>query len=395
MSVSTVTVPRSELRAWCALEGFPRIGFIGSDRLPGSLCSHPEIASLGAGVYLLAALSCYKREPEDLSTPGDPHGLIAPFARRNYYREAVLRLRRIARRLGEATGLPRRAFRVFSNSRLPEKPLAVAAGLGSYGRNALVLAPGLGSLFVIAGMFIPREAGPPVADRPEGDRPEGDRPEGDRPEAGDAEADRPEADRTKVGAPEPNGGLGEICGKCRACQEACPVDALAEPGRLDEGRCLQAQAGRDRELPEDLAAAWGFRLYGCQVCQDVCPYNRGLRCETSTEVGELGPSLSLRWVLERTPEELAGALRGTALGMAWISKRALQRNALLALGHRATAGYAPDAELVALGDRYARAADPQLARAAAWSAKRLRLSAPAVQDRRDTGGEGVDARRSP
>jgi epoxyqueuosine reductase len=390
LSPSAVPVPRSELRAWCAQEGFRRIGFLPSDRLPGSLCGHPEIASLGAGIYLLAALSCYKQEPEDLSTPGDPHGLIAPFARRNHYREAVLRLNRVARRFGEATGLPRRAFRVFSNSTLPEKPLAVAAGLGSYGRNALVLAPGLGSLFVIAGIFIASEASSSAAGLLGEDmhaisekQPTASGVEPLAAESGDVEP-------------------GRICGKCRACQEACPVGALAEPGCLDEGRCLQAQAGRDGELPEELAAAWGFRLYGCQVCQEVCPYNRRLRWETPSEVGELGPSLSLRWVLERSPEELAGAFRGTALGMAWISKRALQRNALVALGHRFMAGFAPDSALDALLERYTKATDPQLARAAAWAAKRIRPPVSGVEIPRDTGGDGrdrgeerVDPRSSP
>jgi len=327
-----VPVSPSRLCAWCAEEGFPGTALVHSRRLPASLRAHPEIAALGAGTYLLAALSCFRREPEDLSVPGEPHGLIAPFARRNYYREAVLRLRRVAGRLARAAGLARRELRIFCNSRLPEKPLGAASGLGSYGKNALVLAPGLGSVFVIAGIFVPGELS--------------------------GELPGPEA---AAGA---GLAVGRICGECRACQDACPVGALQEPGRLDDSRCLQAQAGRHGDLPEELSSAWGFRLYGCQVCQEVCPYNRRLEHETFTVVGELGPSVPLRRVLEPTPEELADALRGTALGMSWISKRALQRNALLALAHRVRSGYPVAPALRRLLESYRGHRDAVLARAA-------------------------------
>jgi epoxyqueuosine reductase len=328
---------RDELRAWCGEEGFPRARFASSDRLPAPLRSHPEIATLGAGTFLLVALSCYRREPEDLSVAGDPHGRIAPFARRNYYREAVVRLRRIAGRLGAVTGLSRSELRIFCNSRLPEKALAVAAGLGAYGKNALVLAPGLGSLFVIAGMFVPVPLDP---------------------EPGEGQ----ELDFERIFAP------GRLCGECRACQDACPVGALPEPGRLDESRCLQALAGTALDLPGEIVERWEYRLYGCQVCQEVCPFNRAPDRETATVRGELGPSLSLRRVLECSPEELADAFRGTALGMSWISKRAILRNALLALGHRALAGFPLDPALRLLLQRYLESRDPLLAHAAAWSA---------------------------
>ena len=345
-------VSPSRLCAWCAEEGFPRTGFVHSSRLPASLRAYPEIAALGAGTYLLAALSCFRREAEDLSVPGEPHGLIAPFARRNYYREAVLRLRRVAGRLAPAAGLARRELRIFCNSRLPEKPLAAASGLGSYGKNALVLAPGLGSVFVIAGMFVPGEPPGELSREPPGEL--------SREPPGELSSEPP----GPVADPQAGPAVGRLCGECRACQDACPVGALQEPGRLDDSRCLQAQAGRHGDLPEELSSAWGFRLYGCQVCQEVCPYNRRLEHETLTAVGELGPSVPLRRVLEPTPEELADGLRGTALGMSWISKRALQRNALLALAHRVRSGYPVAPELWRLLESYRGHRDGVLARAA-------------------------------
>ncbi|HTP60202.1 MAG TPA: hypothetical protein VMM82_14860, partial [Spirochaetia bacterium] len=100
---------------------------------------------------LVCCLSCNRHEPDDLSTPDDPHGLIAPFARRNYYKTAVRMLRDLAVRLEEDYGIPRKSVRVFSNSPLPEKRLCLSAGLAWPGKNGLCIAPGLGSLFVIAG----------------------------------------------------------------------------------------------------------------------------------------------------------------------------------------------------------------------------------------------------
>ena len=89
MKALTLTLPL--LASWCAEEGFQRIRLVGSSRLPARLRRHPEIATLGAGTFLLAVLSCHRVEAEDLSAPGDPHGLLAPFARANYYREALRR----------------------------------------------------------------------------------------------------------------------------------------------------------------------------------------------------------------------------------------------------------------------------------------------------------------
>jgi epoxyqueuosine reductase len=348
------------LAAWCTEAGFAASAFLRTESLPGALRRHPEVASLGRGTFVLVALSCHRREPEDLSAPGDPHGLIAPFARRNYYREAVLRLRQVARLLGAATGLARRELRLFSNSRLPEKPLAAAAGLGSYGRNGLILSPPLGSLFVIAGMFLPL---PPEEDA--GAAAWLPRRRGRLERSGAAGSPGRPGRAGSAGGLGGPGGPAALCGSCRACQEACPVGALSRVGRLDTSRCLQALAGRAVELPAAAREAWGFRLYGCQVCQEVCPWNRGLSREAPAACGELGPSLSLRRVLERDPEELARAWRPTALGMPWIDKRALLRNALVAAGHRG------DPALRESLQAWAQRPDPLLRGAALWALERL------------------------
>ncbi|MCX7040172.1 MAG: hypothetical protein NT005_13695, partial [Spirochaetes bacterium] len=118
---------------------------------------HPE-GWAGSLTILVCALSCRRDEPDDLSSPGDPHALIAPFARRGHYAAAAGMMRAILRRLGQEVGFSARAARIFVNSRIPEKPLLAATGLGSYGKNGLLIVPGLGSLFVIAGCVLPFRA---------------------------------------------------------------------------------------------------------------------------------------------------------------------------------------------------------------------------------------------
>lgn len=322
---------REAITAAAAAQGFQSTRWVCTSDLPEPVRRHPEVAGLGRGSFLLAALSCFRREPDDPSSPGDPYALLAPFARRNYYREAVHRLKQVAAQAAigpRGGGLARSRLRVFSNSRFPEKALAAAAGLGFLGANSLLIAPELGSLLVIAGLFVPEELGshPPL---------EGGQTPGLR------------------------------CGACRACREACPVGALPEPGRLDPARCLQALATVTSAWPAGAREAWSFRLYGCQACQEVCPFNRGLSRETLTERGALGPGLPLACLLGALVP-LKERLRGTVLDMSWIPEEALLRNSLLAAGHRG--------DPVVLEAVRARRLDrsPVVREAAAWAEKAIR-----------------------
>ncbi len=215
--------------------GFHKSGIAGTDSMEETV-SCGQYHAEGSGSFLISALSCYRDEPADLSKQNNPHGLIAPFARRNYYGEAVGRMKEIFRRIMEKTGLRKRDGRIFCNSRLPEKPLASLSGLGFYGKNSLIISPGLGSLFVIAGLYIPVKLEPDLIP---------------------SEWEEP----------------GSICGNCTACMDACPVGAIVRPGILEESKCLQYKASRYMSFSDDEKRAWGYKLYGCQICQDVCPYN--------------------------------------------------------------------------------------------------------------------------
>lgn len=289
-----------------------------------------------AGSLLLCALSCYRDEPEDLSEQGNPHGQISPFARRNYYAESVSRLKNFFKDISGKTGFRKQDVRIFCNSRLPEKQLAARAGLGFYGRNSLIIAQGLGSLFVISGLYLPIEykSDPPLVGNP----------------------------LSGVYAP------GSLCKKCRACIEGCPVGAISETGEIDEAACLQSLSTRCTIFPDHLKETWQYRIYGCQVCQTVCPYNRDLSLTTCTDSGLLGPSLPIRELLERRPDALRRFLRPTTLGQAWIPMEALQRNALLVAGNRL------DPEIRPLLADFLERKPPFLRDAAEWAIGRLKKS---------------------
>jgi epoxyqueuosine reductase len=310
---------------------------------------------------LVCCLSYRRDEPDDRSLPGDPHALVAPFARAHYYRAAADMLRTFAARAETELGIDRRAARIFTNSRIPEKPLLVAAGLGAMGKNGLCIVPGLGSLFVIAGIVLPVPT-ESVLRSP------------------------------AVPVPEP-------CGTCTRCLRACPVGALVAPGILDPRRCLQARATSLEPFDRATLAAWGARLYGCQDCQSCCPHNArlgaaGERAAPASVAaparGELGPSISVRALLSMDAAERKTLFHGTAMGMSWIPDAALVRNALVAAGSRG------DPAVTAVVKRYVDAGEPAVRSAARWALRRLAGAsglAPAGSEEREDDEDRDDDRQ--
>jgi epoxyqueuosine reductase len=278
---------KEQIRRMALDAGFSRARFLASFL--------PDARSL-----LTLALPYGNQMDQAETIPDEGLARIAPFARRNYYREAVKRLQRLSVdiRTNLASEYRKSDFRILCNSRVPEKPLARASGLGVIGRNSLIITPEAGSLVIIAAMTLPFviPADPPLSSKPF-----------------------------------------PLCDGCGdpPCVRACPTAALNIDGTIDRRRCIQWYAsGNGEAVPPDVAQLWGNRLYGCTECQDVCIHNQRPIPPCECAEGALPAYMDPVELLALGDEELRSRFRGTCLGLSWLGPAAIRRNARLVLGAR-------------------------------------------------------------
>lgn len=164
---------------------------------------------------------------------------------------------------------------------------------------------------------------------------------------------------------------GLLCGKCTRCSDACPTQAIPEPGVVDARRCISYQTIENKGIiPRELRAGIGNHLYGCDVCLEVCPWNRfareGRRLLLSAR-DDIG-ALELREILELTPERFAEVFRGTAIKR--LKRAGLLRNACVVAGNAAAGRGAGCAWLPALV-RLATEELPVVRAHAVWAVRRI------------------------
>lgn len=174
------------------------------------------------------------------------------------------------------------------------------------------------------------------------------------------------------------------CGSCRACLDACPTDAFPAPYQLDASRCLAYTTIELRgATPEPLRAPQGDWLFGCDICQEVCPWNRPARLPALADPhglrARLAPrapwrSASLAWLLSLDEDAFRSATRKSALRRAKF--RGLMRNALIAAGNSRDPAHAPALR------RYANGPDAMLADHARWALARLASGGERARRRR-------------
>ena len=155
------------------------------------------------------------------------------------------------------------------------------------------------------------------------------------------------------------------CGSCTSCIDACPTGALDEPGVLDARRCLSYSTQAADPIPEPHRAELGGSVYGCDICQDVCPWNRPVerRRAQMQPPPDATPAVALRDWLERDGDELVAELE--RLFVPRKDPRWLRRNALVA------AGNVGDADLAPVVVRYAESDDEMLGETARWALSRI------------------------
>lgn len=131
----------------------------------------------------------------------------------------------------------------------------------------------------------------------------------------------------------PDKPIENLCGNCTKCLEACPTGALVQGGQINAKRCISYFTQTKELIPEEFRDKIGNRLYGCDSCQTVCPYNKGkdfhLHKEMEPEPEMVKPLLQpILHLSNREFKEKFGRLSGS-----WRGKKPIQRNAIIALAH--------------------------------------------------------------
>ncbi len=243
-----------------------------------------------------------------------PGGRIAHYARfQDYHNVLHRRLRRVWRGFLQFAGLEARARFFVDSGPLLERDYATLAGLGFIGKNTMLIHPRWGSYILIAAILTDLEL--PRSPRPRWWR------VNRKAWAGLA--------RETVKLPER---LFSLCGSCTRCLDACPTGALRAPGVLDARRCISYQTieNRGAPVPEDLRERMAGYVFGCDICQDVCPWNRKLWERPSS--GPLAlripdpPPLEVMLTMEE--DAFRRRFQGTPLRR--IRAETLRRNAALA-----------------------------------------------------------------
>ena len=160
------------------------------------------------------------------------------------------------------------------------------------------------------------------------------------------------------------------CGTCTRCIEACPTDAILAPYQLDSNRCISYLTIEKRgSIPEELRGGIGHHVFGCDICQDVCPWNRKSPSSAAPEFeprpGLVNPALA--WLAEMSTEEFREVFRGSAIRR--TKRSGLRRNAAIAMGNSGNKDFLP------LLDQLAADEDQTVGESAQWAKARLLKSA--------------------
>jgi epoxyqueuosine reductase len=156
------------------------------------------------------------------------------------------------------------------------------------------------------------------------------------------------------------------CGTCTRCIEACPTDAIVAPYQLDSNKCISYLTIEKRgSIPEDLRGGMGRHVYGCDICQDVCPWNRKAPATSASEF-EARPGLvnpALDWLAEISAQEFREKFHGSPIRRA--KRSGLRRNAVIAMGN------SRDPEFLPLLRGLASDEDEVVSESARWAMARL------------------------
>jgi epoxyqueuosine reductase len=289
-------------------------------------------------------------EPRD----GEPRGWISRYAWGDDYHVVLQdRLDDLVEFLRERFSEPFRARAYVDTGPVEERVLAKYAGLGWLGKNTLLLNETLGSFFFLGVILTTLNLEPTLVAH-----------------------DLPAPD---------------LCGNCRQCLDACPTDAFVEPYVLDARKCISYLTIELRgSIPEEFREPMGRHVFGCDICQDVCPWNRrapiaALRefeprsfpaeeeLQLEEPLASAGESLffpRLEWLASLSETDFRETFRASPIKRTkW---RGLVRNACLALGNSGLKrSAAAHSRLIQLLERLSGSAEQVIAESAQWALSRI------------------------
>jgi epoxyqueuosine reductase len=255
----------------------------------------------------------------------------------DYHDTLLAHLRALEATLHDRLGQPFESRSYVDTGPLIERDLARQAGIGWTAKNTCTLNQQLGSMLFLGCIVTSLDVAPVSQPVPAADR----------------------------------------CGTCRRCIEACPTEALIAPGQMDASRCIAYLTIEKRgPIPEELRAPIGRQVFGCDICQEVCPWNqkgsgnqkasaRWLPSSSDFTRPELiNPALA--WLAQLTPEEFNHQFRGSPVKR--TKRSGLLRNVAIAMGNSGEQKFRPQLESWTSDE------DPVLAEAAAWAISRLASS---------------------
>lgn len=311
----------------------------------------PDLVLPGARSIIMLGVS-YWRDRETAAQAGRGGARWARYSLYEDYHDTIKPgLAAAGRALEELYGVAGTDYRYYVDTGpVTERGWAARAGIGFVGKNAMLISRAHGNWLFLAAILTRIGFAPddplraPVADRPR--------------DAGRA-AGEPAGERVPP--------VGLLCGKCTRCLDACPTEAFVRPGVVDARRCISYQTIENKGvIPRPLREGIGDRIFGCDACLEVCPWNRfareGRQMLLAARDGIV--ALSLREILALTPERFAAEFRGTAIKR--LKLAGLLRNACIVAGNSGNTTLLP--ELVALAASHPL---PLVRAHAVWAVHRL------------------------
>lgn len=290
VGVSGISLPEFYERAMNRWVGEGYAGGMGYMVRNGRKRAHPEEILLSGKSVISLAVNYY--HPEDQRPIGGPVGRVAKYAYGvDYHAIIEKKLKRLSRFIIESSGPGTQLKAYVDTGPILEKAFAQRAGLGFFGKNTNIITCRYGSWVFLAAIITNLEL--------------------------------------KTDEPHPGG-----CGSCRRCIDACPTGALLGEYRLDARRCISYLTIESKEeIPEALRRDVGRWVFGCDVCQDVCPYNRRAKTTNHREFypeKRAGTWIDLN-ILEEVSDD-AQLRRRFPSSPLWRAKQAgLLRNAKVAI----------------------------------------------------------------